>query len=424
MKRHLSIKTVVILAFVFLTGLLILGYSLLSARFFNQGVSRVITDNMEITVEIYHRSIPKDSRKPIYYFGNYRITTDWKYMPDTVKASFPTIIPPSKKLYIANNAGLLNKLGSNYYIMAVQKEDITYYVCQWIGFSTPPGIFGWNSMENIRSLIVLSCVIGIGIAIVLWLIAKHITRPMFALSLWTKNLDKEKIENDIPDFHYQELNELASLLREKFTAEQENMKREQEFLHNASHELRTPITIISQNIEVLNKVHSIDTKQARMMENKAVKRLGRAANNISALMETLLWIGSKKTIDLPRKEIQLDRFLNEMIESLAFLLKGKHIKLDIQTSPAVINVPEAPLRIILANLIRNAFHHTSGGTVIIHQTAGVISIINDDIENNNKDNLGFGFGLSLTAKLIDKMDWSYQNEARPGGHKVIIRLDQ
>lgn len=160
------------------------------------------------------------------------------------------------------------------------------------------------------------------------------------------------------------------------------------------------------------------------MENKAVKRLGRAANNISALMETLLWIGSKKTIDLPRKEIQLDRFLNEMIESLAFLLKGKHIKLDIQTSPAVINVPEAPLRIILANLIRNAFHHTSGGTVIIHQTAGVISIINDDIENNNKDNLGFGFGLSLTAKLIDKMDWSYQNEARPGGHKVIIRLDQ
>ena len=424
MKRRLSIKTVLVLSFVLLSSLLIFGYSLLSARFFSQGVARVITDNMEITVDNYHRSIPEKSRKPVDYWGNHRITTAWKYMPEAVKSAFAEPLPPSRQLHIVNPSGLINMSGHNYYVMVIVEGGTLYYISQWIGFSTPPGIFGWNSKENIRFLVVLSCFISMGIAIVLWLITRYLSLPMIGLSRWAKNLDGKQVRDDIPDFQYRELNELASLIRTKIAAEQESLKRDQQFIHYASHELRTPITIIRQNVEVLKKVRVTDTDRARIMEGKALRRLERASDNIGALMETLLWMGRQETGDLPQNSICLDRLLVDIVESLSSLLKGKQIEIDITTSPTVIRAPEAPLRIVLTNLIRNAFQHTSCGAVTICQDADEVAIINDDAGSNTCGNLGFGFGLSLTSKLINRMNWSYQNEAGPNGHKVVIGIDR
>lgn len=343
-------------------------------------------------------------------------------MPEVVKRSFSAPLLPSKKLHIAKKTGLLRKQEPGWYVVAVRKGETVYYVSQWGGFSSPLGSFGWNSNENIRFLVVLSCFIGIGLTIAFWLIIRRISQPMSALNIWAKQLDGETVKKEIPDFYYRELNELAALLRQKIAKEYEHIERNQQFLHYASHELRTPITIISQNTELLRKVMSLDTERARMMEEKAVKRLSRASENMGALIETLLWMGRKSPEDLPRKEIRIDSLIGEIVKSLAFLLKGKKIKVNLDTTPTSILAAEAPLRIVLTNLIRNAFYHTSKGNVKICQTAGIVTVTNEDIGNNKNSNLGFGFGLRLTSKLVRKMDWSYRNMAGPKGHMVSIAI--
>lgn len=345
-------------------------------------------------------------------------------MSKAVRQSFPEPVPPSRELYIAKKTGRFNKLDPDWYVMAIRRDNTVYYVSQWAGFGTPLGTFGWNSNENIRFLIVLSCIISMAIAVVFWLIMRQISRPMAALNIWANHLDGETVKNEMPDFYFRELNKMASFLMEKISEEHDRMRRDQQFLHYASHELRTPITIISQNIEVLKKLTPIDTEHARMMREKAVKRLGRASDNMGALIETLLWMGRKTTDDLPRKEIRIDSLIEEIVKNLAFLLKGKQIKVNLDTIPTSIFVAETPLRIVLANLIRNAFYHTSNGSVTIHQAADVVTITNEDLENDNNSNLGFGFGLSLTSKLVRKMDWSYRNKAGPKGHTVSIGIKQ
>lgn len=246
---------------------------------------------------------------------------------------------------------------------------------------------------------------------------------MTTLNFWAKNLDGKTIKKDIPDFHYKELNELASLVRSKIAAEQENLERDQQFVHYASHELRTPITVISQNIEVLKKIMPMASNRADEMKKKAVQRLGRASDNITALIETLLWVNRKTTDDLPEENIRLDELIKEVFENLKYLLEGKKIKTIFETLPTTIKAPEAPLRIVLGNLIRNAFIHTMNGEIIIHQCSNTIIITNENLEHSNTNQLGFGFGLSLTSKLIQKMNWSYQNEPGPRGHKVTVSID-
>ncbi len=82
-------------------------------------------------------------------------------------------------------------------------------------------------------------------------------------------------------------------------------------------------------------------------------------------------------------------------------------------------------RIVLGNLIRNAFQHTWKGQVIISQQGSQISIINRQF-NADIDvaptELGFGLGLQLTAQLTEKLGWPYQNIANENGHKVILDI--
>ena len=413
-----------VVAFVSFSVILVIGYSLLSARFFSLGVAQVIRDNMEITVDNYHRSVPRERRKDVDYWGSIRITTDWKQMPAGVREFFPDPVDPSGKLHIAGNTVSFKRPGADYYLLAVRRGNTVYYASQWAGFSSPLGIFGWNSMANIRFLIVLSCCIGMGIAIVLWLVMRQVSQPMIALDRWANGLNEETVKTEIPDFHYLELNGLASLLRGKIADEYERMERDQQFLHYASHELRTPVTIINQNVEVLGKVMGQDTEGSRMMSERALKRLGRAAGNMAALIETLLWLGRETTGELPRNEVRIDRLLKETVKSLAFLLKGKKIKVSLDLDPADIRAAEAPLRIVLANLVRNAFQHASGGRVKVKQTGGVIVIVNDDNGDGADKNLGFGFGLGLTSRLVRKMGWSYSKRVGPEGYTVTIGIDR
>ena len=420
LKRSLSIKTIFALTFVSLSGCLILGYSALSARFFSRGVTQVIIDNMKTGVDIYHRSVAAGSKNPVYYFGDLMITRAWKNMPGVIKHAFPKAVPALGKLYATKESAAFRQSNPNYYVMAVPKGGTVYYVCQWVGFSTPPGIFGWNSKMNIRILIVVSCCLGMAVATVIWLITRRIASPVTALSLWAKSLDKTNIKDTPPDFYYCELNEIAGLIREKIAAEQEGLERDRQFLHFTSHELRTPITVITQNVEVLKKAADMDSNRARQMEKNAVERLGRASDNMGAIMETLLWLGRKSTGDLPRTPVPLESVLAEIVDSLHPLIENKPVILDLKTAPAVITVPEIPLRIVLSNLVRNAFSHTAHGRVAITQLAGTVTIVNHDTGKRPCSTPGFGFGLTLTSKLIRRMNWSCTNEIGPGGYSVTV----
>jgi signal transduction histidine kinase len=82
------------------------------------------------------------------------------------------------------------------------------------------------------------------------------------------------------------------------------------------------------------------------------------------------------------------------------------------------DLPLALCRIVLSNLIRNAFEHTLSGTVCVQQNELHLVITNtssglsNDYQKVRERDLshgqGFGIGLDIVKKIADQQKWQLQ----------------
>jgi signal transduction histidine kinase len=153
-----------------------------------------------------------------------------------------------------------------------------------------------------------------------------------------------------------------------------------------------------------------------------IERVDRASLTMQHVTETLLWLSRNDNASLPEQIVDLAAFIEHLVEEVDYL-RNDAITVSLTTTPCDVLLPEPAARIVLSNLIRNAFQHTYHGTITITQRGNRVEIINMLAEPEPKqDNLGFGLGLQLTAQLSEKLGWNYFNEASRDGHHVIITV--
>lgn len=249
------------------------------------------------------------------------------------------------------------------------------------------------------------------------LFGRRMNRQTQQLADWADQLTLENMHEGRPDFRYQEFNRISDRLSGAFQRISALLEREHRFLRNASHELRTPIAVIRANMELLNKM-GFEPRQERPAE-----RIDRASQSMLHITETLLWI-SRETADQPRvAEVNIQAMLLEMTEDLSYLLKDKPVTLALNSSAEaglskndVVNLAVTPFRIVLTNLIRNAFQHTQEGDVQVQCLAGRVIINNTDngLAHGNRDD-SFGLGLMLSQQICERMGWRLQLDIRDNG---------
>ena len=186
----------------------------------------------------------------------------------------------------------------------------------------------------------------------------------------------EELDKPAPEFHFSELDSLASLVRSSLRSVQESVAdREKLFLGHASHELRTPIAVTRANSELLRKMIDKGIGSARQLE--VLERIERASLTMTDLTETLLWLNRHSDKALPTSEVAVDGMIEKLTEELSYLLSsGKEVEVSISCEPTVLVLPEALCRIVIANMIRNAFQYTYSGKVEIRLAGKRLEIIN------------------------------------------------
>ena len=115
--------------------------------------------------------------------------------------------------------------------------------------------------------------------------------------------------------------------------------------------------------------------------------------------------------------------IETLTEELSYLVSNKKVSISKQLENHQVTLPNTAAKIVLSNIIRNAFQHTWAGQVFISQHQNQVLIINrcEHFDTNNQnDQLGFGLGLRLTEELCEKLGCDYSNEQVEVGHQVKL----
>jgi signal transduction histidine kinase len=253
-------------------------------------------------------------------------------------------------------------------------------------------------------------------------------KPFYRVGDWVESLTLENVDQVTPDFEFYELTAIAHQQKKALLRLSSILDKEQDFLRHASHELRTPIAVVKSNSELLTRILATENNQEKGQQSLA--RISRAALNMQHTTETLLWLSQEQSTNtynqqtLALVDIDLNLMINNLVEDNQYLLQSKNVVVSLKQANSHVKVFETPCRLVLNNLIRNAFQYTAEGEVNIECSEGFVIVENVNKNEGALDHsgadYGYGLGLRLVDKIVKKMAWQYQNKDIIGGRLASV----
>lgn len=203
--------------------------------------------------------------------------------------------------------------------------------------------------------------VGVGVALLAGLfIVRRGFRPLDAILNRVQQIERDNLRTGFPEeVRPAELQQLVSSLNSMLHRLDRAFKTREVFVASVSHDLRTPLTALQGQIDVLLMQPSIDAETKQSLERMAreVRRLVRMTNNL--LLNAQL---DSKPVFLPR-DVDLTELLDEVIREARVLAEG--LNLGVST-PEVVVVPGDYdlLKQMVLNVVDNAMKFTlKGGSV-------------------------------------------------------------
>ena len=206
-----------------------------------------------------------------------------------------------------------------------------------------------------------------------------------ARRITSKNLNQRikplKVKDEISSL-IETFNEMISRLDHSFG-------QIKQFGTDASHELKTPLTILKGEVEVaLRKERSTQEYEQILRSNLE------EVNRMSQIVDDLLFLAKADIgeVRLNKEEIQLSEILKEVAEQMRFLSHSKNIRIETSNLDQDVHISGDALRIreLFINLIENGIKYTEwGGSIQIGLSNNSFSPQNHPSSGNTEERLEF-----------------------------------
>jgi signal transduction histidine kinase len=261
-----------------------------------------------------------------------------------------------------------------------------------------------------------------------WRLAGRAISPVIWLAHKVDSFDPDpKASNviaadDLPSGSDREVLALVSALNnlnERITA---FIEREHQFTRDASHELRSPLTVIKIAADMLLSEQEL-SEQAR----NSVKRIRRNAADMEDLMEALLLLAREFDLGLSVEDVCVNDVLDEEIERVRLSLGDKPVSIEVSDACQLhVQASEKALAMLFGNLLRNAANYTEQGVISVTVTEkGVmiedsgVGMSKEELENvftpyyraPGTSQSGHGVGLSIVKRLSDRFGWNVKMDS-------------
>lgn len=272
-------------------------------------------------------------------------------------------------------------------------------------------------------------------SLVAWLAAGQVLRPLRDLRRATETISESELATRIAVEGDDEIAQLAATFNRMVDRLQEAFAQQRRFVDDAGHELRTPITIIRGQLDVLGDDPG-ERAAAMALVDDELDRMGRIVND-------LLVLAREQQPDFVMLEpVDLDALVVDLAE------RGRAVGADVGEvavpPPVVVMADEQRLTQAMGNLVRNVVEHCPSGTTVDvgAETGpdGIVLWVHDDgpgIANEEQEVVfdrfgragaprrstsGAGLGLAIVAAVARGHGGRVTLDSEPGATTFRILL--
>jgi two-component system sensor histidine kinase VicK len=226
----------------------------------------------------------------------------------------------------------------------------------------------------------------------------------------------------------------ALLILEDVSEHEKKEQAARDFVRNAAHQLRTPLTAIATAVEVLES----GAKDDPVQRDQFLANIRMHSERLTRLGRSLLVLARAQSGEPPRLDFVE---LQPILRALAMQAEPRAgVEIVVECAPGLAALAERDLvREALAALVDNAVAQTWEGRIALRagETNGTVAVIVEDsgvgilpehrarvvepFYRTTSSGVGFGLGLAIAAQAVRAMDGTLTLEGGEGT-RFVIRL--
>lgn len=188
------------------------------------------------------------------------------------------------------------------------------------------------------------------------------------------------------------------------------LSREKAVTRYASHDMRTPVSVIRIALSVLQMPDCDDDKRERNL-----MRIDEACADIEDRIEVHLSL-ARESARLPEEDCDVREIIESELAKHGHTISAKQLSVTIDQTIAEndtrICTTRSMLRIVLGNLIQNAVSYSGQSTHIAIDSTAVV--IRNSSELTVAEDGEPGLGLEIVQRVCDRMRWSFSSQHQDG----------
>jgi len=327
-----------------------------------------------------------------------------------------------------------------YYHLTSVNKGIHYEI--WVGFHNVTHIFKLI-FNTLLIVMLISFLFGVWMISIL---AKRLNRPLVNLTRSTHEINRRSdLKNDtqlpVPD-NPQEVHDLSLEFNRLLSQLNRQMERDQQFVSDASHELRTPITAIRGHVEFIKRHGKTNPE----IIPRSLGFIDSESLRMQKLIESLLRLSRMDKMQVVKEPVNLSAVLTKLLASYEETIPQKLV-LTIGTDISTQINPDSFEQIVVA-LLNNASKYSPKESIItvelLQMKEAVILTIMDQgigIPAAEKTKIfdrfyrvdkartqqipGTGLGLAIVKELADLNDIKIKvADNLPQGTKFILKINE
>ena len=292
----------------------------------------------------------------------------------------------------------------------------------------------------LKAMLPILAIIPIG-GLVIWLVVGYGLKPLRMITREVESRDPGSLRLIKTAKLPSEVAPLVTSLNDLLGRLDHALKFEREFIADASHELRTPVTALSLQLGLL------ETASTAQERDESIQDLKRGVERMSRLIEQILTLARLDPENTEKMSlIDITALIRDIHEDYARIATTKAIDFTVNTEDQVIVKGDlASLMALIRNLLDNAMRYTPVGGVVTLQVnnqhaapqirmtdsgPGIPVDIREKVfsrffrADHASDNMGTGLGLAIAKRAAERLGASIQLEDGPGGTglNVLIRF--